>query len=127
MDIQIVRDFTKIYAFFTFGSVDKKKRLYQALFWIVFSIPFLAISVCIIVLDMIDIIFYAIYAICGGFILTFVLIPVAFVLQYVVSGYVIPLIQIPFYLISGFILFLRSLFDDNLVTPMESYYEDVTK
>lgn len=124
MDMQIERDLTRIYAFFTFGSFDNKKRLYQALFWIVFSIPFLAISVCIIVTDMIDII---ITKLCEGLVLTFVLIPVAFVLQYVVSGVVIPLIQIPLYLISGIIMFLKSLFDDNLVTPMESYYEDVTK
>ena len=124
MDMQIERDLTRIYAFFTFGSFDNKKRLFQVLFWIVFSIPFLAITSFIMLLDTLDVI---ISAICNILSLTYILIPVGILIHYVICIWVIPLIQIPFYLISGMLLLLRAKFNDDLKSDNIVYYEEISK
>lgn len=98
MEIQIPRIILNIYKFYTFVSTRPSKMFLQILIWIAFSIPFLFVSLALILLEYIR---FAVFQLCNLLTLTVILIPIAYALNFV-------LINIVFY-ITNTILYLTTI------------------
>lgn len=102
MEIQIPRIILNIYKFYTFVSTRPSKMFLQILIWIAFSIPFLFVSLTLILLEYIR---FAVFQLCNLLTLTVVLIPIAFVLNFVLLNIVFYIINTVLYLITNALAF----------------------
>lgn len=97
MQFQVPQIILNIYKFYTFVSTCPLKMFFQILIWIVFSIPFLAISLTLILLEYVR---FAISLICDLFTVTVVLIPIAFILNLVFLHILFPIVETVLYIIT---------------------------